>query len=308
MFDDYAGVCGYTQQEMEQAFGAYIGQLAEKLRITNEDTLAKVKHWYNGYSWDGLTFVYNPYSVLLSLNFKTFSPHWYQTGTPTFLLKLLKEKGDFTPVLAEDIVQPPGFENRQSLSALSLVPLFFQTGYLTVKSIDGKGRYHLGIPNNEVKVALTESVLSEFAQKDPTQVGLLADSLAGSFATGNIANAIQTLSILFSAITYNTHIPQERHYHALLQLALNMAGIQQHSEVYTNTGRADTVLFFEDRIYVLEVKYADKKNSLNQTAAQALGQIEEKKYYEPYLGQGKKIILLGIAFTKEDVAYASTFL
>ncbi len=171
----YAGICGYTQKELESRFDGYIDQLAKNGQATREQILEKIREWYDGYSWDGKTFVYNPFSVLLLMDKNQFAPHWFATGTPTFLFKLMQERNDLSPVLKEEMIQYVGFTDQQSLEKLDLVPLLFQTGYLTVKSIDNDEVYHLVIPNQEVRAALTQSLLPGPGNTDQPRVYIPVD-------------------------------------------------------------------------------------------------------------------------------------
>ena len=155
MDDKYADICGYTQQELETGFGKHIAALAKKYEIPYDEMLAKIKHWYNGYSWNGHSFVYNPFSVLLLLDKSTFEAHWFNTGTPAFLIKLLKNKTDFSPLLQDEIPVKRDFANKQALEQLDVVPLCFQTGHLTIKRVDFKtATFWLQIPNEEARMAL----------------------------------------------------------------------------------------------------------------------------------------------------------
>ncbi len=302
--DKYTDICGYTQQELETGFGEYISVLAEKYEITHTEMLAKIKHWYNGYSWNGKTFVYNPFSVLLLLDKKNFEPHWFNTGTPGFLIKLLKSKNDFSLLLQKEIEVNINFANKQALENMDIVPLCFQTGYLTIKRADFKtATYWLQIPNEEVRIALSESILVDFTGQSDYQIHVLAKNIRNGFDKGDVDKAVDNLRILFSQIGYNTHLPSESHYHALFQLTMNLAGIDQRSESYTNIGRSDSVLTFKDRVYVIEIKYAKSKKVLASSLKEAMAQIKKMRYHEPFLHQGREVHLLALAFTKGAMDY-----
>lgn len=158
--EQYAGICGYTQTELEHDFASHIDALAKHNEASKEDTLVEIKHWYNGYSWDAKTFVYNPYSVLLLLDKLRFNPHWYSTGTPTFLLKLLKTGDNLETVMQDKIEVFETFTDGQALENLGTIALLFQSGYLTIKGFNKKEQfYELQIPNEEVRRAISELVL-----------------------------------------------------------------------------------------------------------------------------------------------------
>jgi hypothetical protein len=261
---------------------------------------------YNGYSWDGEHFVYNPFSVLLLFSKELFLPFWYHTGTPIFLLKLLKKEDSLETILQEKISVRLTFTQGQALEDIDPVALLFQTGYLTIKSFDRiKQRYQLEMPNEEVRKALSESIIVDLSGKPNTNVNDLADHIKESFRIGNTAFAIENLDILLANISYNANEPNknESHYHALFQLTMNMAGIDHRAESANNLGRADSVLKFSDRVYVVEIKYATSSDNFPAALIKAMEQIKNNGYHKPYLNQGKAVHLLALAFTKGGIAF-----
>jgi hypothetical protein len=219
----YASICGYTQEELEVNFEPYIRSFSEYEKISREKTLAQIKHWYNGYSWDGNTFVYNPYSVLLLFDKMLFKPHWYSTGTPGFLLKLLKMDDNLEMILQESVEVSDTFTDGQALERLDSIGLLFQAGYLTIKNYDRSwGSYQLQIPNEEVRKAVSELVLLDLSKESKTRIHLLSKAIEEGFRNGDTASALGSLNILLANTTYNTHATNqnESHYQALFQLAM----------------------------------------------------------------------------------------
>ncbi|WP_262249073.1 ATP-binding protein [Parapedobacter soli] len=302
---EYAGICGYTQAELEQYFDGYIAPLAEVYGYTPEKTYEQIKHWYNGYSWDGSTFVYNPFSVLNLFNQKRFKGYWFATGTPTFLLKLLSKVDDYSSVLADTIRVDYGFENQQTLENLKLVPLMFQTGYLTVKKdfvLDSA--FELQLPNEEVRKALMESLVNDFVRHTENHdLYRLAGNLKAAFEKGDTALAVEYLRILYSNASYHQGIDNEGYYHNLFEVFCKFAGMDIRIESRTDTGRIDAVIGFADRTYIVEIKYSASVEELPDKATAALGQIEGNNYIQPYLSQDKRVHLLGLAFTKGNVGF-----
>ena len=224
----YAGICGYTQQELEASFSTYLAQTAAANEETLAETLTRIKYWYDGYSWNAETFVYNPYSVLLLLDKHRFRPFWYSTGTPTFLLKLLKEKDTLERILKGAIRTPETFTEGQRIENLNAVGLLFQAGYLTIREFDRKnGSYFLEIPNEEVRTAIAELTLMDLTQKDLQSLHELAIHIREGFANGDTKRAIESLDSLLANTTFNTHYSNhnESHYQALFQLVMIMANI-----------------------------------------------------------------------------------
>jgi hypothetical protein len=151
--DDYAALCGYTQQELENNFTEYIDDVAKNFSMSREELLDEIRKRYNGYSWDGKTSVYNPFSTLLFFTERQFDNYWFRTGTPTFLINLLRSRNQIEPVLHPIIAGTNTFNSYNPLN-IGEIPLLFQTGDLTIKQkilIEGKPQYTLDIPNSEVR-------------------------------------------------------------------------------------------------------------------------------------------------------------
>ncbi|MDR3093774.1 MAG: AAA family ATPase [Bacteroidales bacterium] len=164
--DKYASICGYTQEELERNFSEHIDDTAVRLEMTRENLLAKIRKMYDGYTWDGKTSVYNPFSTLMFFENKKFSNYWFETGTPTFLINRLKKQGLAKTVLEPVIVDSSAFDSYDP-DALGDIPLLFQTGYLTVKDekmTDGDARYRLEVPNLEVRESLMKHLLNTFTR------------------------------------------------------------------------------------------------------------------------------------------------
>ncbi len=300
--ENYAAICGYTQIELEANFKEYIGQLAAKDSLSKEQTLIKIKYWYNGYSWDGETFVYNPYSSLLLFDSDKYLAHWFRTGTPTFLLELMEQRRDFSPVLAESITVDQEFSDSQTLERMDTVPLFFQTGCLTIKKRVGE-KYQLEIPNQEVKLSLSNFLLSRLTDRAEYEVKNLVEGIRQGLEQEDLEAAIRDLRLLFAHITYDSHLPYEAHYHALLQLTLLLMGIPGRSEVHTDKGRTDMVIQLPGLTYIIGLKYAQSPELLEAALAEGMDQIKRKRYYEPEIRKGRKVWLLALAITQGQITY-----
>ncbi len=298
----YAGICGYTQTELETNFQEHIGQLAVKESFEREQVLQKVKDWYNGYSWDGSTFVYNPFSTLLLFDSGEFDPHWFRTGTPTFLLELMEKRRDFSPVLKERIIVDRTFSDSQTLERMDTVPLFFQTGYLTIKKRVGE-KYQLEIPNQEVKLSLSNFLLSRLTDRAEYEVKNLVEGIRQGLEQEDLEAAIRDLRLQFAHITYDSHLPYEAHYHALLQLTLLLMGIPGRSEIHTDKGRTDMVIQLPGLTYIIELKYAQTPELLEAALTEGMEQIKRKRYYEPEIRKGRKAWLLALAITQGQITY-----
>ncbi|MCA0388889.1 MAG: ATP-binding protein [Bacteroidetes bacterium] len=290
---------GYTQEELIHYFEGHIKKIAKSFSGTRDQLLQTIKFWYNGYSWDGKNTLYNPFSILSLFTTLEFQNYWFATGSPAFLMKLIKEKSIFFPALQNAFFSGLDLENHD-VTKLSLGSLLFQTGYLTVKSktSDLSGvEYQMDYPNFEVKDAFYKYLSSEFTNSEPVEVTSAIRNIRNSFLQEDFQLLLDTLKSLFAQIPSNLYISAEKYYHSLFIMIMYLSGIKVESEVNTNIGRIDGVVEFPDKIYIIEFKY-------NLPPEEGLQQIKQKKYYEKYLSSGKRLILVGVSFTRSDISLA----
>ncbi|HEK25199.1 MAG: AAA family ATPase [Hydrogenobaculum sp.] len=288
---EFSTICGYTQKELETVF-------EDQLVEFDKD---EVKNWYNGYNWLGEP-VYNPFDILLLFAEKSFKPYWFETGTPSFLMRLLKNRKFYIPNLENLEV---GEEMLSSIDLEKIFPenLLFQTGYLTIKGSQKRGArtvFALTYPNLEVRMSFNDSFLTYVL---PDEIAVEAQStelnLYAYLQEGNLEALRDSLKSLFASIPYDWYRKNdidsyEGFYASVVYALFNGAGIKTIAEDTTNKGRIDLSAFVEDKIYILEFKVVDKPSD------NPLKQIKEKKYYEKYLSEGKEIYIVGIEFSKED--------
>ncbi len=278
----YAGCCGITENELEEYF-------AEELKIADK---AEIKRWYNGYTWDTKTHVYNPFSLLsFFAGGYDFKNYWFESGTPTFLVRLSKEKKlyDFDNIMAS-LVQLSAYE----IENLQVIPLMFQTGYLTFKRFDKDDDiYQLGFPNREVRLSYLQ-VLAESYIGNQDEFSLnLALQLRNALKVNDLEKVERVFNSLFKSIpAIHWQNENEHFYHAIIHLTFKLLGIYVESEVQTSDGRLDSFVKLPDYIYCFEFK-------LDGSATKALQQIKDKAYLEPYLNEGKTCIGIGINFSKK---------
>jgi hypothetical protein len=289
----FATLLGYTQAELEYYFADYLDRLIHTFQVPRAELLAQIAFWYDGYSWDGVNRVYVPFSTLLFLEMQTFENHWFATGTPTFLLKLLRQK-QVPAYSLESITADTKLLNSADVNQISVVSLLFQTGYLTIKQVQRtlQGQfYELGYPNYEVAHAFQQHLLVDYLETNADQVSaFLLVQLRQALQATDIDAFITTLQGVFADIPSRLFLPQEAYYHSVVYLVLRLLGFTIHAERLTNIGRIDAVLELADKVYILEFKMT--------TGQIALDQIRNKKYAQPFLGGDKTVILLGIAFDK----------
>ena len=283
--EDYGSICGYTQNDLETVF-------KEHLKDVNMDEL---KSWYNGYNFLGEK-VYNPYDILLFLqNKKQYANYWFKTGTPSFLINLIKQNKYFVPRMKylkveEEIIDSFDIEN------LSLETIMFQSGYLTINEVIHKrDRYYylLDFPNKEVRLSFYDYLLQKFVSNEKIDI---SDLLYDIFEDGNLKELENTIKRLFSSIAYNNFTNNdienyEGFYASVIYSYFASLGLELIAEDITNKGRIDLTLKFQNKIYIFEFKV---------TKGDPLAQIKEKKYYEKYLDSKNEVYIIGIVFDPKE--------
>lgn len=288
--DDYNTLVGYTQTEFETCFAEWIdrahGNFPHRSRAA---LLEQIKTWYNGFSWNGLETVYNPYSVLNFLNERLFREHWFATGTPTLLINLMREQELF---LFNHIRVSSKIMTSYDLESINVRTLLFQSGYLTVKERNADdGTYILDYPNREVEQATTDYILTAFLNADLAEVQTPILQIKDAFLKNNLEKVVNTMhSVLKDVPNHLLRGKKEDFYHAVVHLYYKYLGLLMQSEVNTSDGRMDAVVQTPTHIYIIEFK-------LNQSAEKALQQIKDMDYAAKYLTEGKKIVLVGVNFS-----------
>ncbi len=279
---EYGNICGYTQKELEFYFKQYLDGL----------NLEEIKDWYNGYSFlsDRL---YNPFDILLYLRNREFDSYWYKTGTPTFLIKLIKEKEYDITELENKIVKKNVLE-KFDLEEIRIEALMFQTGYLTIKEVYQKEygqEYKLGFPNKEVRISFNEDILP-LVLKDEIRENI-ADKIIEILKGERLENLREQLEILISNISY-VHYKGESSYVIAIFSLLYTTGLNVITEDNTSKGRIDlTVIVNKGIVYIIEVKVIERE----EEKGKAIRQIQEKEYYKKYMNY-EKIYIVGIDIDK----------
>jgi hypothetical protein len=295
--EEYAAICGYTQKELESNFSEYIDRAAEHLKMTREYLLEQIRYWYNGYTWDGETAVYNPFSTMNFFQVRRFANYWFRTGTPTFLIDIIQRRNSMEGVL-EPIVADESIFDEYDPSDISEVPLLFQTGYLTVKQMeltpDGCAEYTLGVPNSEVNSALLKSLLKAYGKyPDDRYIDELRRTMQRQITACDEAGFAGSLEAMTATVPYDLHIPHEHYYHSLMLIWMRLLGFRIRAEESNNLGRSDAVWEQPGLTVVAEIKYHAEKTT-DTLLNEAMKQIHDRRYYNKYPG---KVLLLGIAFS-----------
>ncbi|MCP5513347.1 MAG: ATP-binding protein [Leptospiraceae bacterium] len=282
---------GITQAEIEENFSEYIEATMSELKMQREDLISKIQHWYNGYRFSKKgEKVFNPFSTLQFFNRMDFQHHWFETGTPSFLIKqIIKQNYDILTIPMQ--VDELSFSSYE-VDDLQLTPLLLQTGYLTIKDYnEERSLYTLDFPNFEVKEGFLKYITKKLYKKENTDS--LLYKIIDALNDKEFEDCFDYLREIFANIDYDIQIHQEKYYQTIFYLIFTLIGLKIKAEVKTNKGRIDAVI--EDQsIYLFEFK-------LNGTKEEALEQIKTKKYYEKYLNQGKSIYLIGAEFRDKNI-------
>ncbi|TCW60579.1 ATP-binding protein [Treponema sp. J25] len=285
----FGEICGYTQHDLETVF-------ADAMEGSD---MHLVQLWYNGYWYFGEK-LYNPFDILLFLsNGKIFSNYWWQTGSPSFLIEVLKQERYFLPEL-ENCQASEELLNAFDVDYIDIRALLWQTGYLTIKDVEaddlGGRLFRLGVPNAEVLRSLNELLLRQLGNRIDFSVQYRRP-LIQALEQANLSALVDELKRLCAGIPYNNYVKNdiataEGYWASLVYVFLAAIGYRVSCEDATNQGRIDmTIETFRD-MYIIEFKV--------DSSEPAIKQIEERRYWEKYQGQGKRIHLLGINFSSEE--------
>ncbi len=293
MTEDYCALCGITEKEIDKYFTEEIGEFAKRRKLTVQDCRAALREQYDGYCFypEGDS-VYNPYSLFGALLDKDFGSYWFETGTPTFLIRRLREVHfDVRKFTDQTIYASESTLKDYTGDSLDPVPLLYQTGYLTISDYDAKKkRYTLSFPNEEVRYGFLESLMPSYVPKAMAGNGLDIFTLDEAIENGQVEQIRNILTGLFANIPYTLESdPFEHYFQAVIYLVFTLLGKYVQCEMHTYTGRIDCRVQTEDYIYLFEFKRDD-------TARAALDQIESKDYALPFAADSRKLYKIGVAF------------
>jgi len=288
--EEFSTVCGYTQSELESVF-------EDRLKDFDKE---KIKVWYNGYSWLGES-VYNPFDILLLFSEKRFRAFWFETGTPTFLIKMFMKNKYYIPEI-ENLEVGEEILSNLDVDNIRVENLLFQSGYLTIKDykvIGSKNVFKLSYPNFEVRMSFNDAflgyVIENISLKDKTEIGLIE-----AFENKQVEKLKDILHRFFASIPHDWYRKNdidsyEGFYASIVYALFNGAGLNVIAEDNTNKGQIDLSVLSDNSVYILEFKVVEYKEE-----GVALKQIKEKRYYEKYIGKYQEIYLIGIELSKKD--------
>ncbi len=297
--ENFASICGISESELESTFKPEITAMAEKQNLSYDECLSQLKKMYDGYHfYQNTEGVYNPFSLINALASKDFKSYWFETGTPTFLIQKLKDTNynpkifttDQVPIDADTITDYRSESNDP-------LPLFYQTGYLTIKGYDREIReYYLGYPNNEVRYSFIKNLVPLFFHSEDNVNLLAIGTFLKDLRAGRIEEVLLRFKSLFARLPYSGKTDDsviEQNFQNVIYILFILLGQFATVEEHYSHGRADCVLQTADYVYIFEFKR-------DKSADEALKQIEEKKHAEPFASDKRKILKIGVNFNSKE--------
>ena len=292
--ENYTDICGITEEEIKTNFKEHLQAFAEKENTTKEDILSQLKAMYDGYHFSENTSIdiYNPFSLLNSLTERKFRNYWFQTGTPTFLIKLLQENDYDLKDLSEGNITARDLTSKESMLSAP-VALFYQSGYLTIKDYDKElQEYTLGYPNKEVEQSFLEFLLPRYVHTIDDKSASYLSKFIKDLRAGRIEDFLEKMKVFFAGIPYDIIKDTENYYQTILFLICRLVGFYSQAEYRTSRGRMDMVIKTKDYIYVFEFKF-------DKSAKEALEQIDSKDYPLAFQQDERKLYKVGVNFSSQ---------
>ncbi|MDR0912254.1 MAG: ATP-binding protein [Methanobrevibacter sp.] len=297
----YSSICGYREEDLEKHFTYYIKNLSESQGITYDDAIKRIKKCYDGYSWDGENFLYNPSSIISTLSKNKFANYWFNTGTPTFLMDLIKRDAiDLGVFMGSNLYFKDEFPT-WDLNNINFTTALLQTGYLTIKSntkaITGEEQYNLGIPNKEVERSLFNYLLAAYTDNTPSEMTKISDDFLKYLIKSDEDNLSILLDCLVGSVPYHSHMTYWKNYQIFFNGFFSGMGLKMISEKANSPGRIDYVLKLNGLHVIVELKYSQNK-TLKNMFDEAWRQIAKKRYYQEYQDKNLKFLTIAIQDTK----------
>ena len=302
MLNDYAEICGLTQGEIEKTFKPEIERLATNTKNRYDKMLEELKKRYDGYKFSVLgESVYNPFSILNTLNSGELKNYWFSTGTPTFLVNYLKDAHYNIPDLDGKVELDESMLNEYRADTKNPIPILFQSGYLTIKEyIEEVNMYRLGFPNDEVRYGFLKNLFPSYSSLRPDETGVSIWKFVEDIRAGNVDEFMERMQVIIAGVPYD-NLPKdklklrEQNYQTAVYLIFKLMGQFVQTEIHCAKGRADCIVHTKDSIYIFEFKLMSAGS-----ADDAIAQIKEKGYAAQFKAEGKKIILIGSSFDEEE--------
>lgn len=296
MDEAYAGICGITKEELLTQMSDDIDRLAEKLSITRENAIQQLKDNYDGYHF---TYpspdIFNPYSLLNCFSKEKIGAYWFGSGTPTFLIEMMRKFGTTPMDVGESEMADVSDFDAPTETMESIVPLLYQSGYVTIKGYDEETNlYELGIPNKEIRIRLFKSLLPNYLTRSSQRGKVAIAQMSVLIKNGDIDGALELFRTFLATVPYCENTKYEGHFQQLMYVVFSLlTDYRILVEQRTSKGRTDITLETQDCIYIMELKFGN-------TADEALAQINANHYADAFAMSNKKTIKVGIGFDVKD--------
>jgi hypothetical protein len=290
----YADICGITQEELESNFAPEIETTLNNTGKSRNEYLEKMRQFYNGYRFSKVELkVYNPFGLLQHFNSGgDFEAYWYETGTPTFLIKLITDQKINIVNLSNMWIKYQNFR-KFDIESMDAVTVLYQSGYLTISKYDrGQDIYALDYPNDEVRTSFATSLMEKYLQVPQDRSTALIIRLPAAIEKGEIENAVEALRQFLASIPHNIIEDREKYFQTATHIIFSMLGLNCRPEVCTSDGRLDALVETKNFVYCFELK-------IDKTADEAMEQINKKDYPLQWKGSGKKLFKVGVNFDSE---------
>ena len=293
MWNEYIEICGISEREIHDNLEAELHEFAAARGVTYDKLCTELKENYDGYHFTHNSIgMYNPFSLLNAFKRKEFGSYWFETGTPTYLVKLLKKHHYNLERMAHEETDAQVLNSIDSEST-NPIPVIYQSGYLTIKGYDERfGMYRLGFPNREVEEGFIRFLLPFYTNVSKVETPFAIQKFVREVESGDYNSFFRRLQSFFADTTYEVIREQELHYENVLFIIFKLIGFYTQVEYNTNDGRIDLVLRTDKFIYIMEFK-------LEGTAEEALQQINDKHYALPFEMDGRKLLKIGVNFSEK---------
>ena len=280
MVEEFGDVVGYTQEELERDFADWIDDAASKMGLSRQEFLMQMKDYYDGFCFDGMTRLYNPFSILNLLANRRFSNYWYESGSPSFIVAYMKRHDILDPEAYRHLVVKETFASSQEIERARPESFLYQAGYLTIEKWEEQS-LTLDYPNREVLDSIAGMYLEHVYNVE--RYDSIGSDLWRALSGGDVARGVQLYNTALASIPYHDLARRDESlYRSLFLMLLRGAGITAHGEVPTNRGRSDVLVLFPHRVVVLEFKLARSAGEIARLRAEGQRQIEEKGYAKPF--------------------------
>ena len=286
---DYASICGITDNEVDSVLAPYIQRYADEKNLSYDAVREALRRMYDGYHFAADTpGLYNPFSLMCALSKRAMDGYWFDSGTPTMLVEMLRRKHYALPTF-EEPVSAMKLDNKTGDSD-SIMPLLYQSGYLSIDRMSDDGRYWLTFPNDEVREGFFEFLLPYYATVPNNDAKIAISDFVEDILDGNVEQFLLRLQSFFADFQYDAQTTPESHFRNVLYILCKLMGLQVDAEYQTSDGRIDLLLRTDKFVYIIECK-------IDSIARIALDQIKSKEYALPWSLDNREKILIGLNFS-----------